>query len=780
MTATKMPGNRTPLPDWGTAGLIGVAAYFLLHVAAGLLERGGLITLGWLREVGLIPVPAVVTVLAWRNGGLGTVAGRERRGWRLLAAAFGIYCAAKLLGFLSDFFALPSPTPSPAMVLYLVHHPFLLGAILSLLRRPSGFREWAVVAMDAMTVAVGGWMLLQNFFALHGSTVSPGAPPDTLTLVYAAGDLLLLFGFIAATLQAWPGRLARTGRWIAAGLLTTLMGDLAYSLLQTHGQYRAGAWPDTLWIAAQAMIAMGARGAWLVETGLQAPPAEKAVRPWYGQLLPYGALMVAFGALLSAGILDAAGLSMVAGVLVVTVTVISRQAAVLWENSRLLATGAALTERLAHQAYHDALTGLANRTLFYERLKSALVNHRRTGSPLGVLFLDLDGFKTVNDSLGHQAGDRLIMAVAGRLLRVTGSGTTVARLGGDEFAVLVEGAGDREAAAAADALQRVLQQPVAVDGREVFVEASIGVAVSPQGEETADELLRNADVAMYAAKGRGKGRISLYHPQMHQRAVHRLDMEADLRWALDGKEFVLHYQPIVDLRTGTVTGVEALVRWQHPRCGLLAPDTFIPLAEETGLIVPLGLFVLQEACRQAVQWREAGRGGPVKMAVNVSPRQLLDPTFVRDVARVLRQCRLEPSALILEITESVFVDGADAALRTLAALRRLGVLIAIDDFGTGYSSLGYLRRFPADILKIDRSFVEQLGNDAKDAAVVQAIADLSATLGLETVAEGVEQDKQAAVLRKLQCGRAQGFLFGRPAPAEQISRILQGQPSGPN
>jgi diguanylate cyclase (GGDEF)-like protein/PAS domain S-box-containing protein len=443
-------------------------------------------------------------------------------------------------------------------------------------------------------------------------------------------------------------------------------------------------------------------------------------------------------------------------------------------NTRDVTERKELEEQLAHQAFHDSLTKLANRALLKDRIDHALARAERRGRPLAVMLLDLDGFKAVNDSLGHDAGDELLVAVAERLGECIRPTDTAARLGGDEFAVLVEDlASPGDYTVVAERMLESLRAPFCLHGKEVFVRGSVGIAMCGEGENTSDELLRNADVAMYMAKAEGKNRFELFNPSMHSAMLQRLDIEADLRRAIEQREFVLHYQPTVVLQTGRIAGVEALVRWQHPTRGLIPPMDFIPIAEETGLIVPLGEWVLAEACAQAKRWHEEHASEPpLKMAVNLSVRQLQQDTIVETVARVLEETGFEPSALTLEITESAVMNDHVTTIVRLNQLKALGVRIAVDDFGTGYSSLSYLRRFPIDILKIDRSFVDGVTDGSQKRALLRTIVELGRTLNLETVAEGIELPEELQQLRSLDCELGQGYYFARPLDAEAVGPLL--------
>jgi diguanylate cyclase (GGDEF)-like protein/PAS domain S-box-containing protein len=431
-----------------------------------------------------------------------------------------------------------------------------------------------------------------------------------------------------------------------------------------------------------------------------------------------------------------------------------------------------LEDELKRQAFHDSLTGLANRALFADRLQHAISRTERAPTAIAVLFVDLDDFKTVNDSMGHSEGDQLLIAVAGRLRTGLRAGDTIARMGGDEFAVLIEDPVDGETPV--DVGRRLLAQleaPFVHGGKELFVRASIGIATTRSRDYTADEVLRNADVAMYTAKSNGKNRLEVFEPGMHAAALNRLALKGDLERALERGEFTLVYQPIVRLGGGRLSGVEALLRWQHRERGTVGPAEFIPVAEETGLILPLGRWVLEQACAQAASWNRMS-AQPITMSVNVSARQLQQPAFAAEVAAVLAATGLAPGLLTLELTESVLMQDAEAATAILVDLKRLGVRLAIDDFGTGYSSLNYLRRFPIDELKIDRSFVSSLDDGPTQSAVVLSILRLSETLNLETVAEGIEEPSQLALLRELGANLGQGYLFARPMDTDAMAALI--------
>jgi diguanylate cyclase (GGDEF)-like protein/PAS domain S-box-containing protein len=441
-------------------------------------------------------------------------------------------------------------------------------------------------------------------------------------------------------------------------------------------------------------------------------------------------------------------------------------------NTRDISERKELQEQLVHEAFHDTLTGLANRALFHEVVGEAL--RRRDAGTVTVLFLDLDGFKEVNDSLGHAAGDQLLVHVADRLRGAVRVGDVVARFGGDEFAVLMESAVSPNAEDIAERVVSAMDEPFILDRREIHIGASVGLACGGDDQLAADDaeqLMRDADLAMYRAKALGGGAWAQYDPQMHSGLVARLELEADLRRALDRKELALHYQPTIDLADGRIVGFEALVRWHHPVRGMVSPAEFIPAAEATGLILPLGRWVLTEACRQAVAWGARG-GRPLKMAVNVSVRQFDRADLPAVVEQVLGETGMPAAQLCLEMTESVLMTDTEDNLAQLIRLKALGVQLAIDDFGTGYSSLAYLGRFPVDTIKIDRSFVERIGDETQESTLARTIVQLGQSLGMSTVAEGIEDAGQLSALRRMGCELAQGFYFSRPVAAAEAGRLL--------
>jgi len=429
--------------------------------------------------------------------------------------------------------------------------------------------------------------------------------------------------------------------------------------------------------------------------------------------------------------------------------------------------------QMSHLAQHDCLTDLPNRILLMDRLTQAISLARRNGNRLAVLFLDMDGFKHINDSLGHTVGDKVLQSIAGRLLAAVRHSDTVSRQGGDEFVVLLsEIKNARDAAISAKKMLASLTVPHSVAQHQLHVTASIGVTTYPEDGEDAETLIKNADTAMYHAKGSGRNNYKFFKKDMNVRAVERQALEEGLRYALEHEEFVLHYQPKVNLRTGEITGAEALIRWSHPDLGVLPPVQFVPIAEDSGLILPIGRWVLREACRQARVWLNEGlRAIPV--GVNISSLEFRSSGFLEGVRDILKDTRLEPCYLELEMTEGVLMQRADSTASMLKALKVMGVHLAVDDFGTGYSSLSYLTRFPIDALKLDQSFVHKIAADTEHAAIINAVISMAKSLKQRVIAEGVETAEQLAFLRAQSCDEGQGYYFGPAVIPEQFAKLLK-------
>src|SRR6185295_17115193 len=432
-------------------------------------------------------------------------------------------------------------------------------------------------------------------------------------------------------------------------------------------------------------------------------------------------------------------------------------------------------ERLSFLAQYDVLTGLPNRALFYDRLRQAVGRAKREQTMVGLMFLDLDRFKQINDTLGHAAGDRVLKVVAERLKRFLREVDTIARLGGDEFTVVIEGVtAPEQLGAIAEKIRSAMAEPVDLDGREMSISSSIGITLYPRDAQDIEQLVKNADIAMYHAKRRGgRQQFQFYEPGMAPPAAEYLELEAKLRRAIEKQEFVLHYQPVVDMASGRVCGMEALVRWQSPQ-GLISPAKFIAVAEKSGLILDIGTWVLREACTQARKWQREGLP-PLRLAVNLSPLQLRQQHLLAAVTEILRETGLAAQYLELEITENTVMERSSDSITTLTRLEQLGVRLSVDDFGTGYSSLAYLKQFPVHVLKIDRSFVRDICTDNDDAAIVRAMIAMAKSLGLGIVAEGVETREQLDFLRAAGCNAYQGYYFSVPLPAGAFAELVRKQ-----
>jgi diguanylate cyclase (GGDEF)-like protein len=432
-----------------------------------------------------------------------------------------------------------------------------------------------------------------------------------------------------------------------------------------------------------------------------------------------------------------------------------------------------MAKQITHSAEHDFLTGLPNRMLLNDRISQAIASAHRRAKQVAVLFLDLDGFKHTNDSLGHPIGDKLLQSIAKRLMDCVRGADTVSRQGGDEFVVLLSDlAQPEDAAVMAGRMLRAVAEPRCVDRHDLHVTTSIGVSVYPDDGADAETLIKNADTAMYQAKENGRQGYQFFKPAMNARAVERQSIEESLRRALERQEFTLFYQPKISIETGAITGAEALIRWTHPTRGPISPAQFIPVAEDCGLILPIGRWVLHHACRQAQAWVDAGLRRTT-IAVNVSAMEFRDDDFLTGLFRILKESRLDPQALELELTESVLMKRVESTAAILQTLRKRGVQVAIDDFGTGYSSLSYLRKFPIDTLKIDRTFIGQIVNGADDAAIVKAVISMAQSLRLRVVAEGVETLEELEFLHSHHCDEAQGYFFSHPVPAPKFARLLE-------
>ena len=624
-----------------------------------------------------------------------------------------------------------------------------------------------------------------------------------VSISYPIGDLLLLFGavsFYIGSAYFFPRRVLCL---IAASLIVQVLADTAYLFSTANGGYSSGSIYDPLW--SLGLLLMSLAGLYALEH-TEAPPQKVAERIDEGQislrlLLPYFSLVLLFVVMIFEQKGDMNGL--IAGAGVSVILIITRQIFTLRDNRKLLASYHQLTsvlehkveqrteevtskndllekavDQMKHMAYHDALSGLPNRRLYLEKLESALTAASQTSQKLAVVFIDLDRFKNVNDTFGHEFGDLLLQEFAQKLQENLRSNDTISRQGGDEFTLILNNFhSQQDMVPLIRRLQSALEKPLTIQGQELHVSMSIGIAVYPEDGETPDELLKHADSAMYNAKEKGKNNFQFFSDDMAFIASRKIALENELRRAIAKEEFILHYQPQIQAATGDIIGMEALIRWQTPAGKTISPGEFIPLAEETRLILPMGEWVLSTACKQAKLWHDSGYS-QLKLAVNLSPLQFLDDELMSMIRQTLEKTGFPASSLELEITEGVAVDDAEKAISRMQKLRRLGVRIAIDDFGTGYSSLNYLKRFPLNHLKIAQPFVQDMASNPYDRALVEAMIFIAHSLDMSVVAEGVETEEQLALLKKLGCDEIQGYYYSRPLTAEQFRGLLvNGLPS---
>ena len=718
--------------------------------------------------------------------------GSLRTSWVLLGASCGAWAVGQTIWTIYETgFGVEVPFPSWADAGYLAAVPLAAAGLIIMPAAAQSMAGLLRIVLDGVMVALAlfciSWILvLGPLFEAGGDSLLG----TILSLAYPVGDVVTITMLIFALLRARQGgEAARQPLYLVGlGLTGIALADSGFVYLTSQTSYTSGSFIDIGWFAGFAVLFVAARRP---ERPAPTAESEQGLRFVSSLSVPYTPVVILVMTVLFQHLrgqaLDGTAIFTAMAVLLL---IVLRQVLTLRENLGLLRTledrvelrtaelrrrdedRKRLQDELSHQAFHDSLTGLANRALFKDRVDHALKRFQRRRRPLAVFFLDLDRFKAINDSFGHASGDALLIAVSKRLSDCVRGEDTVARLGGDEFAVLVENlAGEAEVRIVAERVKEAFRDPIVIDGRELAVAASIGIALSEAGTETADDLLRNADLAMYRAKGSGGG-ARQYAPEMHAGMIDRLELESDLRQALARDQLYIVYQPIVDLRTGRLSGAEALLRWQHPSRGLVSPADFIPVAESSGMIVPIGEWVLRQACRDARRWDGIPGGDQLSVSVNLSGRQLQTSELPSIVPHALLDAGLAPGRLTLEMTESMLIDRSDEMLSLLHELRRIGVRLAIDDFGTGYSSLSYLHRFPVDVVKIDRSFIESLTGEADETSLVGSIIRIGQGMRLTTVAEGIEDAAQLRALQRLGCEYGQGYHFARPMSAADFETYI--------
>jgi diguanylate cyclase len=709
---------------------------------------------------------AAVAVLA----GVAIHRPHNRRPWLLLAAGLALVAVGDWTWVVLDRVYGIEPFPSVADAFYLGGMALTAAAVLTTVRGriPGGDRAGV---LDALIVAVGVGLVSATFL-MAPIVEDPRAARGEIAvaLAYPMLDILLL-GVLARVLFA-PGKREVSLLLIIGALAAYLVSDFPYAVMSLSGSYTTGHIVDAGWLI----------GAVLWGTAALDPSMTRVAEPVEVtdvRLTPWRLAMLATASLTAPAVLVLEWLGggeihvpvIAFGSVVLFLLVIARLAGVVSDLRSTLRQRQRLEEELERRALHDPLTGIANRTLLKSRLSHALAQRDQR---VAVLFLDLDDFKTINDSHGHQAGDEMLVAVAEALRKRVRPGDTVARLGGDEFAVLIErGATEGAARELAERLLEAVREPVHIAGRDRSTGASIGITLGSSGAADGERLMKEADIAMYVAKGEGKGGLSVFDSRRHAPVVRSIGLREDLERAIPEHQFELHYQPIVDVESGDLAGVEALVRWRHPTRGMLSPAEFIPVAESTGAIVTLGRWILDEACRQAVVWSRDGH--PLAdarfMGVNLSTIQLTHPGFVEFVAETVQQSGLSAGKLVVEVTESASPD-EEAAIATLNELQALGVRLALDDFGTGFASMGRLPATPFEFIKVDRSLISQVATDPRAELVVTGIADLASRLNATCIAEGVENIDQLRLLRPMGCHLAQGFHFAPALPAHELEQLV--------
>ena len=737
--------------------------------------------------------------------------------WGLIAASTLVFGIADTIWAILELGLSEPPFPSLADLFYIIYYPLLLAGVLLLPEEPSTRGEQVKKVLDAGVVMVAAFLVFWNF--LIGPVVASNADypilEQAILLAYPVGDLVLLWALLRIIYRNSEQREENEvpAFLLAAGLGVTIVADCIYTYQALLDTYSSGGLLDVCWRAS------------ILITGLAGISQVSAIRTWKTQgKFPHGlesmvskvkstTPYLAYVWLIAAYILliqsrnihlsmSFVSLSIAVGGIICLILL--RQIITLFENHKLnlqlqqtmqtlrgqtselektnkelqneITERKAIEQQLTHDSLHDAMTGLPNRVLFLDRLGQAIEYcKRRSEYTFAVLFVDIDQFKVINDSLGHLIGDQLLIAAGKRMENCLRSSDTVARLGGDEFAILLEITGEKNSAAAiAEKLQTNLNVPIQLDGHELYVTASIGIVMSVAGYTHPEEILRDADIAMYKAKSSGKARFEIFDIKMRSHAFSCLEMEQDLRSALENREFQLYYQPIMSMESNQLVSFEALIRWIHPTRGLLLPGEFLPTAEESGLILPIEKWVLHEACVQLKQWHEIYPSlQNVSINVNISNRHFAQSNFIDGVVKALNTSELKAESLKLEITENVLISNYAAANEVFTKLRSLGVQLEIDDFGSGYSALGYLQHFPISAIKIDKSFVDEIGKSRRGIELIRAIVSMARELGMEAIAEGIETDEQLDQLKALSCPLGQGFLLSKPLDKQAAERVLR-------
>lgn len=804
------PNNLFFLAVWSTVILVGMDFMVNLLLTN---ERGRMIYSDMIAPVFGFLACAALFMAARRSA---THSKRLALAWGMIGLSVLCFVLGDISWGILELGLEEPPFPSIADVFYLAYYPLWLFGAFLLPHKPATSGEKFNILLDTGIVMSAAILGFWNF--LMGPIISSNAGypfvEQFILLAYPVGDLVLLWSLLRIIYNRSDQQDEISAFLLAGSLTVTIFFDGVYTYQSLMGTYVSGGFIDISWRAS--LLMAGLAGVSQITTlqpsnltgkfprSLEFLSSWKEITPY----LPYVWLVAAYILLVEGELtsLPMSFLSLSLSVAGIICLVLLRQIITLTENKKLndqlqrtmnklqtqatelewankelqneIAERKEVEKKLTYDSLHDAMTGLSNRVLFVDRLGQAIEYcKRRIEYTFAVLFVDVDQFKVINDSLGHLMGDQLLIAVGRRMKECLRSSDTIARFGGDEFAILLEITGEKNSAIlVAEKIQEILKLPFKLDGNELYISASIGVVTNVAEYEHPEDVLRDADIAMYQAKASGKACLTIFDVQMRSQAFSRLEMEQEIRTALENREFQLYYQPIISLKSDRVIGVEALIRWRHPKRGLLLPGEFLPVAEESGLILPIGEWVLHEACAQLKRWQNIyPRLQDICINVNISNRQFSQPNFVEEVIRAIRVNGLKAESLRLEITENVLISNYGAANQIFTKLRDQGIHLQIDDFGSGYSALGYLQHFPISTIKIDKSFIDNMGKGQKGIALIRAIVSMTRELGMETIAEGIETSEQLDELKSLLCDFGQGFLLSRPLDKEAAEKILTGQ-----
>ncbi len=720
--------------------------------------------------------------------------------WGMIALSVFAYTMGDINWGILELVLKKQLTTSIADVFYLAYYLFLLIGVFLLPDRPASRAEQITNILDVAIIMVAAILGFWNFLLGPIIASNVGSPwlEQAILMAYPIGDLVLLWALLRIIYKPMEQQHEAPAFLLAISIGVAIVADCAYIYQSLLGTYASGGILDVEWRTV--ILLMGLAGASHVTAiqSMRSPDksprrfeflfrGSKRIAPYFSYFWLIGAYLLLIQSRLMT--LPMNFLLLALGVGLIICLVLLRQIITLFENKKLndelqksneklqseIAERKVVEQELAYDSLHDTMTGLPNRGLFMDRLGQAIKYHkRRPEHTFAVLFIDIDQFKVINDSLGHLAGDQLLISMGRRMRASLRSSDTVARLGGDEFAVLLEITGDKNSALlVAEKVQEAVNLPFKLDGHELYITASIGVVMDMEGYDLPEEVLRDADIAMYQAKASGKAHFEVFDIKMRAQAFSRLEMEQELRTALERQQFRLYYQPILSLKSNQLVSFEALIRWHHPKRGLLSPGEFLSIAEASGIIMSIDNWVMNEACAQLKEWHEKYPSFQnVSINVNVSSRQFSQPNFVTEVREALQWTHLKPEALKLEITENVLIGNYAAANKVFAQLRDMGVQLQIDDFGSGYSSLGYLQHFPISGVKIDKSFIDGMGKGRKGTELIRAIVSMTRELEMEATAEGIETDEQLNELKSLLCSFGQGFLLSKPLDRESAEKML--------